>query len=112
MSDTSLPEKVRELLQSRRLPARRPDTVWGGPGSGRDRCLVCGDLMRTDQLVIDAELSGADGRNTLSFHAGCFWVLAPEWERGAAAPDSTDHPAGPGLAAGAAPPIDLKRSSG
>lgn len=76
--DVTLHHNARELLRSGRLPGYRPVRLWGGPGSGRDRCLVCGEPVRTDQLVFEAEFNGT---GSLFFHVTCFAVLEFEGSR-------------------------------
>ena len=41
IDECTLREKVREVLQAEKLPNRRPDRTWGGPGVGAD-CAICG----------------------------------------------------------------------
>jgi hypothetical protein len=79
--DENMLEKVRELLRSGRLPARSPDRVWGGHGSGRERCLICGDMVSPQEIAIEAEFNSADGSSSLDFHGRCFRVLESEWRR-------------------------------
>ena len=96
--DASMPEKVRELLRSGRLPAHCPDRVWGGPGSGQDRCRICGDILSPQQVVIEAEFKSPRGSSSLDFHWRCFALLESEWRRFETDSDCTDKGAGPRLA--------------
>jgi hypothetical protein len=79
--DAMLHDNARELLRSGRLPGYRPHRLWGGPGSGRDRCLVCGEPVRADQIVLEAEFDSADRARTFFFHVTCFAVLESEGRR-------------------------------
>jgi hypothetical protein len=79
--DENMLEKVRELLRSGRLPAHSPDRVWGGPGSGRERCLICGDMVSPQDIAIEAEFNSGDGLSSLDFHGRCFRILESEWRR-------------------------------
>jgi hypothetical protein len=91
IDDENLPEKVRELLRSGRLPAHSPHRVWGGPGSGRERCLVCGEMVSPQEVAIEAEFNSANGLISLDFHGRCFRVLESEWRRFKPASDSTGN---------------------
>jgi hypothetical protein len=79
--DTTLHRHVRELLASGRLPQRRPDRVWGGMGAGRERCVVCGELVSTGQTALEAEFRDGDGSRSHALHVPCFWALESQWER-------------------------------
>lgn len=96
-------EKVRELLRSGQLPAHAPDRVWGGPGSGRDRCLICGDRLSPQQIAIEAEFDNAEGLRSFEFHGSCFRVVESEWSRFKPASDSTDNGTALRLGAGTGP---------
>ena len=98
--DETIRKKARDLLQSGRLPARRPDDVWAVTGSGQDRCMVCGDLVAPHEFAIEAEFRGTDGSSSVCFHVGCYWTLESERRRVEAASDPTDHPGRPRLAGG------------
>lgn len=92
MSDVG--EKVRELIQTGQLPARYPDDVFGGYGSGRDRCLVCGKMVASQQVVMEASFQdGADAPRSFFFHGTCFWMLESEWRRLQQVTEPTDHAA-------------------
>lgn len=84
--ETMTPEKLEELFRSRRLPARYPDHVWGGTGSGRDRCAVCSKPIAPDQVGMEAVFNtsnpdGSDDARSFLFHGHCFWILEREWRR-------------------------------
>ena len=101
IADENMPEMVRERLRSGRLPAHSPARVWGGPGSGRERCLVCGDMVSPQEVAIEAEFNGADGWSSLDFHGSCFRVVESEWRRFKPAPDPASSEATPPVGADA-----------
>jgi len=74
-----LREKARSVIQSRKLPARRPDRIWGcGPGVGA-ACSVCELPVTKDELEFEIEFAH-DGDNPgldkFHLHTQCFAV----WE--------------------------------
>ena len=101
--DEDIHEKIRELLRSGGLPARAPDRVWGGLGSGRDRCVVCGSLVSPQEIAIEAEFSSAEGSSSLEFHESCFRAVESQWSRFKPASIPTGNGATVRLAAGADP---------
>ena len=103
-------EKFRKLLHSRRLPSRCPNHLLAGRGSTQGRCVVCDDLLAPDQIVIEADSSGAGGPSRLCFHGRCFWAIQSVWGRVEPAAESTDNRAGSGLAAASGRSPSLKRS--
>jgi hypothetical protein len=83
MSEESiLREKAREAMRAGILPARRPDFMWGGPGSGAD-CTVCGAPVARSDSELEIEFSrhngSAGGRHHL--HVRCFAALEFERDR-------------------------------
>jgi hypothetical protein len=93
IDDENMPETVRELLRSGRLPAHSPDRVWGGHGSGQERCRVCGDMVSPQEIAIEAEFNRDEGLSSLDFHGRCFRALESEWRR--SKPTSTGNGATP-----------------
>ena len=47
--ETALRAKAREVIRTGKLPSRRPDRTWGGPGVGAP-CTVCGEAVTKDHL--------------------------------------------------------------
>ena len=43
----ALRAKAREVIHTGKLPNRRPDRTWGGPGIGAP-CRVCGEPVTKD----------------------------------------------------------------
>jgi hypothetical protein len=82
MPDESiLREKARAAVQNGKIPARRPDRTWGGPGVGA-ACAVCERPVKRDELEfeIQFEHDGANpGLDKFHVHIRCF--AAWEFER-------------------------------
>jgi hypothetical protein len=68
-------------LRSNQLPRQRPDRLWGGLGSGRERCVICGEAVSADQVSVEAEFRDSGAPRSHEFHASCFWVLESQWNR-------------------------------
>ena len=49
-----LTERIRQAIDSGKLPARKPDRVLGGPGTG-NLCAVCGAMLTLTQMEIEVE---------------------------------------------------------
>ena len=76
-----LREKAREAIRSGKLPTRKPDRTFGGPGMGKS-CAVCGDTIPPEQMEFEIEfhLDGAlAGRGSYHQHPWC--LAAWEFER-------------------------------
>jgi hypothetical protein len=73
--------KVREVLRTGKLPNRRPDRTWGGPGVGAP-CSVCDVPVTSLQLEFEIQFAH-DGDNPgldkYHVHVRCF--AAWEFER-------------------------------
>ena len=74
--DTALRGQVREAIEAGRIPARRPDRLWGGRVSG-SRCAVCGAPMQAGEVVLEVQFDGdgAAGAVTRDVHIRCFVAL-------------------------------------
>jgi len=46
-----LREKAHEAIRAEKLPSRRPDRVWGGPGIG-ELCVICDETINAAQLFV------------------------------------------------------------
>jgi hypothetical protein len=82
MSEKDLREKARAALRNGKLPSRRPDRAWGGPGVGA-QCPVCDLPVGRDELESEIEFArdgDAPGLDKFHIHARCFavWELARE----------------------------------
>jgi hypothetical protein len=80
MSDeTTLRKKAREAIGTGRLPSRRPDRMWGGPGNGA-QCAICSSLLAGEDMGFELEfacpLKGGPSLNR-HVHVRCFaaWEL-------------------------------------
>ena len=84
MDEQDLREKALAVIKAGKLPARRPDRTWGGPGVGAP-CAVCGVPVEKDQLEFEIQFArNADnpGLDKYHVHVRCF--AAWEFERGSA----------------------------
>jgi hypothetical protein len=80
--ESILRAKAREVIRTGKLPSRRPDGTFGGPGVGA-LCSVCGEPARKDQLEFEIQFAhdGAmPGVDSFHLHIRCF--AAWELERG------------------------------
>ena len=81
--ETVLRAKARFVVHAGKLPSRRPDRIWGGPGMGA-RCEVCGQVITKDQMEFEIEFArdGADpGLDKFSVHVRCHAAWEFERER-------------------------------
>jgi hypothetical protein len=81
-----LRQQARHAMSTGKLPRRRPDRMWGGPGNGAT-CAVCGQTVSREEMGFDLEFAPATSRSSavnLQFHVRCF--AAWEFER-----DSPEH---------------------
>lgn len=81
MDESTLREKARSALKSGKLPNRRAERMWGGPGSGGD-CAVCGQCVTREEMGFDLEFAGDGARPgpvNHELHMRCF--AAWEFER-------------------------------
>ena len=79
--ETFLRAKAREAVRTGKLPSRRPDRPWGGPGVNAP-CAVCREPVTKDQLEFEVQFA-RDGDNPgldkFHVHVRCF--AAWEFER-------------------------------
>ena len=76
-----LREKARAVVQAGKLPARRPDRTWGGPGVGAP-CTICELPVTKDELEFEIEFArngDNPGLDKYHIHVRCF--AAWEFER-------------------------------
>lgn len=84
MDENTLRERARVAIQSKKLPGRRPDRTWGGPGVGAP-CEICELSVTKDEMEFEIEFArdGAGpepGLDKFHVHPRCF--AAWEFERG------------------------------
>jgi hypothetical protein len=77
-----LREKARMAVQTGKLPARRPDRVWGGPGVDA-ACEVCGLPVKRDEMAFEIQFArdGDGGGDLDKFHVHIRCFAAWEFER-------------------------------
>jgi hypothetical protein len=82
--ETGLVHTALEAMRTGRLPDRGPDRIWGGHGSGKDNCQICGKLLNTEEITFDLEYAAAaEGAPPIcySVHLRCFNVWDIEREQ-------------------------------
>ena len=81
MNENVLRQIARKVVQDGKLPSRRPDRTWGGPGVGAS-CAVCGVAVERDEMEFEIQFA-RDGDNPgldkFHVHIRCF--AAWEFER-------------------------------
>jgi hypothetical protein len=75
MSDDTLRLRAREAIRSGRIPNRRPERMWGGPGVA-DHCTICSRPV--GELGLDLEFVHDDSTATYPVHIDCFAVWESE----------------------------------
>ena len=84
MDEESLREKARLVVRNGKLPRRRPDRTWGGPGVGA-QCAICELPVQATEMEFEIEFA-RDGSNPgldkFHVHLQCF--AAWEFERASA----------------------------
>ena len=82
MEEQALRAKAREVLQTRKLPNRRPDRTSGGTGEGGP-CAVCELPIEYDQLKFEIHFArNGDNPGLDKHHAHIRCFAAWEFERG------------------------------
>lgn len=79
MGDESvLPAGAADAMKTGKLPERRPERIWGGPGSGAS-CAICGKTIGTGEVEFELQFAsdGSSGTANYHVHARCFaaWEL-------------------------------------
>jgi len=97
IQDAFLRRKARDAVRFRTLPARSPDRIWGGMGSGA-RCCICETSIGQDQTELELEFTEDRSKSNYHIvHLRCFSVF--EIERQLAVPQenlTTGRTAPPG----------------
>jgi hypothetical protein len=86
-------ERLRSL-EGGRLPERRPDSIWGGPGAGAC-CTICNAHLSSDEMELEIEFARGNGfgADRYHVHVGCFAAWEAELRKAEAA---GSHPVLPG----------------
>jgi len=74
-SEESLRLLIRNKLTTGALPGHDCTKIFGGPSSG-ERCDACGEIIGTDQLMMDC--IGEHYPKSLQFHVRCFYIWDSE----------------------------------
>jgi hypothetical protein len=79
--ECTLREKVLEVIQAGKLPNRRPDRTWGGPGVGAD-CTICSAPVKRDEVEFEIEFArDGDDPSLDRYHVHIRCFAAWEFER-------------------------------
>jgi len=73
--------QAREAVQRGKIPGRKPDRTWGGPGIGRP-CPICGKPVTKDDMEFELQFARDGASPDLDkyhLHLRCF--AAWEFER-------------------------------
>jgi hypothetical protein len=63
--EKSLREKARAILRDGKIPNRRPDRTWGGPGVGAP-CSVCGVPVKPSEMEFEVQFACDGERPTMA----------------------------------------------
>jgi hypothetical protein len=79
MDESLLRDKARAALRAEKIPNRKPDRTWGGPGVGAG-CAICDLPVKRDELEFEVEFAHAGanpGLDKYHVHTRCFaaWEL-------------------------------------
>ena len=82
-----LHERARDAMSSGKVPKRRPDRMWGGPGDGTE-CSICRRPVKRDELGLELEfMAGAADVVQHHVHIHCFKAWESERDNLELAPD-------------------------
>ena len=72
MSDQStLRQKAREAILAGKLPHRRPERMWAGPGVGSP-CTICDKPVERDEIEYELDFTLDHSQPTPRVHLRCF----------------------------------------
>jgi hypothetical protein len=79
MDEPLLREKARAALRAEKIPNRKPDRTWGGPGVGAP-CAICDLPVKRDELEFEVQFDhdrDNQGLDKYHVHTRCFaaWEL-------------------------------------
>jgi hypothetical protein len=76
-----LRQKARAAVRTGKLPARKPDRTWGGPGIGAE-CAVCEQPVTHDEMEFEIQfVRDGDNPGLDKFHVHIRCFAAWEFER-------------------------------
>ena len=80
LDELILRDKAREAMRAGKLPSRRPERTWGGPGVGAS-CAICSEVIKRHHLELELQFKqdGSAGLTVYHLHIRCF--TAWEFER-------------------------------
>ena len=78
MDENILRRIARKVILDGKLPSRRPDRTWGGPGVGAP-CAVCGVSVERDQMEFEIQFT-RDGVDVELVQAGIVIRCFAAWE--------------------------------
>ena len=79
--ETLLRQKALAVVENGKLPKRRPDRTWGGPGVGAS-CTICELPIPEDQMEFEIEFAhNGDSPGLDKFHVHIRCYAAWEFER-------------------------------
>ena len=83
MDEESLRARVHVVIEQGKLPSRRPDRTWGGPGVGAP-CTICERSVTREQMEFEIEFARTDppGLDKYHVHTRCFAVWELERQNG------------------------------
>ena len=83
-----LREQARAAMRTGKIPARRQDRTWGGPGVGAP-CVICGVPVGKQEMEIQLEFT-RDGAvpdlDKYHLHPRCYAAWEFEWKKVSEAP--------------------------
>ena len=80
--ETHLREQARKAIRTGKLPNRRPDGTWGGPGIGVP-CTICGAPVEHHEVELEIEFTdtGDQSPSKHHVHIRCFALWESEREK-------------------------------
>jgi len=75
LTDNDVVQRVEDRIDTGQLPCLRPETVYGGFGSGRTACSGCEQVIESGK--VEYEIEDPQSKAWLSFHFHCYVI----WQR-------------------------------
>lgn len=67
INEKILRQKAREAIRAGKLPERRPDRTWGGPGVGA-HCQICNIPVARDEVELEIEFARGESPVLEKYH--------------------------------------------